>query len=136
MLAVDLDRAVALFGKHVEGEMEEAARAVQERWQRSTSGKNGSKRPPPAREEYHAAADKAWKLHVRRVIVFGPWAAAQDGETDLRRLASSLTYTIEKDIDRLSGVPAIDRDAWQGERRLIWSDGRVEYYDAAGMRQE
>ncbi len=134
VLAADLDRAVALFGKHVESEMDEAARQVQDKWQRASSSKNGTKRPPPAREEYRAAADKAWKLHIRRVLVFGPWAAAQDGAQDLHKLQSGLTYTIEKDLDRLSGNGAIDRDPWQGERRLIWSDGRVEHYDANGMR--
>lgn len=134
MLAADLDRAVALFGRHVESEMEEAARAVQDRWQRASSGKGGTKRPPPTRDEYRAAADKAWALHVRRVMVFGPWAAAQDGAQELHKLRSGLTYTIEKDMGRLTGNGAVDRDPWQGERRLIWSDGRVECYDADGMR--
>lgn len=114
--------------------MDEAARAIQDKWQRASSSKVGTKRPPPTRDEYRAAADKAWKLHVRRVMVFGPWAAAQDGVQDLRRLASGLTYTIEKDLDALSGNGLVDRDPWQGERRLIWSDGRVEHYDANGMR--
>lgn len=136
VLAVDLDRAVSLFGRHVEGEMEEAARQVQDKWQRATSGKGKSKRKAPTRSDYRDAADRAWKLHVRRVMVFGPFTAAKAGEHDMNRLASDVTYTIEKDLDRLTGNPAVDRDPWQGERRMIWSDGRVEHYDAAGMRTE
>lgn len=131
VLAADLDRAVAVFGRYVEGEMEAAARAIQERWQRSNSGK-GKAKPAPGRQEYSNAADKAWKLHVRQILVFGPWQATNAASLDMTQQSTGIYWHIEKDKSRLTGDPAVDLDAHQGERREVWTDGRVIYYGADG----
>lgn len=135
-MAVDLDRAVATFGRHVEIQMEEAARNLQDKWQkacdakRATSSGGGKTPSPPSREDYLAEADKTWQLLVRRIRRWGPFGATSPTSTGLNDLRTSITYTIEKDLDSLTGNPVIDGDCWRGPRRMIWSDGRVDELEA------
>lgn len=116
--------------------MDEAARDLQDRWQktcetkRSAGGKRGGKSPPsPSRDDYREVADRAWQRLVRRVRIWGPFVATSPTATDFSDLRTNVTYTIEKDLDKLTGNPLIDEDCWQGPRRMIWSDGRVEDFD-------
>lgn len=135
VLAVDLDRAVSLFGRHVESEMDEAARALQDKWQKACDAKRGSGKragktpPPPSRQDYRDAADAAWQRTVRRIRIWGPFGATSPTSRDFDDLRSNVTYTIEKDLDNLTGSPLIDGDCWAGPRRMIWSDGRVDEFD-------
>lgn len=131
ILGLDLDRSVAIFGRYVEGEMNAAATAIQDRWSRSNSGK-GKPKPQPSRQEYQNAADKAWKLHVRQILVFGPWQATNAASLDISQQSTGIYWHIEKDKARLTGDAAVDLDAHQGERREVWTDGRVIYYGADG----
>lgn len=135
---MDLDRAVASFGRHVDAAMEEAARSLQDKWQkacetargkRSGKGRSSPTPPAPTREDYRAAAERAWYRLVKRVRTWGPFGATSPTATDFSNLRTNVTYRIEKDLDKLTGNPLIDEDCWQGPRRMIWSDGRVEDFD-------
>lgn len=122
--------------------MEEAARSLQDKWQKACEAIRGkrparggkgrpssSTPPPPTREAYRAEAERAWQRLVRRVRVWGPFAATAPDATDFDDLRTNVTYRIEKDLDRLTGNRLVDEDCWQGKRRMIWSDGRVDDFD-------
>lgn len=120
---MDLDNAVATWGRHVEAEIDKAISARQEKAAKSKSRGKGAGRSP-SREELEFVAERAWSRLVRRKLV---WRfAASDGKSD--DLAVGGYYVVEKDI---TGTPA-DQSPWHGARRVIWDDGRVEEYDEDG----
>lgn len=120
-LAVDLDNAVALFGQHVESEIE---KAIATRRDKALKGGKKKRSRTPSREELESIADRVWNRLVRRLLV---WRfAATDGTSNTPEVGGY--YTIEKEI---TGTAA-DLSPWLGARRVIWDDGRVEEYDAEG----
>ncbi|MCE7938181.1 MAG: hypothetical protein DYG90_06190 [Chloroflexi bacterium CFX6] len=121
---MDLDNAVATWGRHVEAEIDKAIAGRQEKAAKAKGRGKGARARTLSREELEFVAERVWSRLVRQKLV---WRfAASGGKSD--DLAVGGYYVVEKDV---TGTPA-DKSPWHGARRVIWDDGRVEEYDEDG----
>lgn len=127
-LALDIDHAVATFGRHVEHEIEQAVSAKTDAYYKSKA-KN---KQPPSREQLQAIATEVWNLEVRRMLV-REFSTAEGLSKAGDLQTGKLTYRVEKDLNRLTGNPVVDRDIWKNST-IYWSNGKVEECGPDGTR--
>lgn len=120
VLADDLDDAVALFGQHVEAEVEKAVQALR--------GPEGAKKPK--RVTRQMAKEAAERVVTRWVDGILRWTFAETGAIDkMNGVTTSGSYTVEKAI---TGDPMVDMHPFTGPHTIIREDGTRIDYDAEG----
>lgn len=123
---MDVDHAVATFGRHVEHKIDEAIASRMDQYHNNKS----KQKKPPSRDALRELAGEVWSLEVRQVLV-KEFGGLDHTSGDIKTNRDG--YRVEKDMTKRTGNPLIDRDIWKNST-IYYANGKIEECDENGTR--